>query len=137
MLCDDWFKVSFLKSLDQLENINWPDDSYDSSLGSRVRGYCKLPLDRLSVEALRLLISQKIGLIHIVPIALDMLERDILSAGDLYDGDLLQAVSSVDDEFWLEHALLNNRLVELRFEVEILQETINELLPKLQKRNFV
>ena len=66
-----------------------------------------------------------------------MLERDILSAGDLYDGDLLQAVSSVDDEFWLEHALLNNRLVELRIEVEILQETINELLPKLQKRNFL
>ena len=126
-----------MKSLDQLESKNWPDNSVDSNLGSRVRGYCKLPLDRLSVEALRLLISQKIGLIHIVPIALDMLERDILSAGDLYDGDLLQAVSSVDDEFWLEHALLNNRLVELRIEVEILQETINELLPKLQKRNFL
>jgi hypothetical protein len=56
-----------------------------------------------SVEDLRIMIGQGIGLSYLMPFALDALERNPLAQGDFYAGDLLAHVLRVDARFWSEH----------------------------------
>ncbi len=51
-------------------------------------------------EQIRLLISQKIGIEYLIGITIEKLERNILTACDFYEGDLLVAVSNLPIEFW-------------------------------------
>ena len=57
----------------------------------------------LTNEQIRLLISQKIGIEYLIGIALEKLERNILTECDFYEGDLLVAVSNLPTEFWNEN----------------------------------
>ena len=57
-----------------------------------------------------MLIGQQIGLIFLIPLALDRLEPDAFAAGDLYEGDLLHAVVRVPPEFWAAEPQLRSRL---------------------------
>lgn len=109
-----------------------------SFLANECRRLYTQPITKLTTENLRLLIGQKIGLDHLVPVALGFLEKDPLIGGDLYSGDLLQSVASVPEEFWAANPALNNRLVEVKIEVECLAKTINEdLVPALKNREFL
>lgn len=84
-----------------------------------------------------MLIGQKIGLKYLVPIALEYLENDPLSEGDMYKGDLLANLASIEEEFWVKYPELNNRLVEIKNELSDLAGIINdELLPALSKFNY-
>jgi hypothetical protein len=58
------------------------------------------PLRDFTVEDLRIMIGQQIGLLHLVPLALDRLRSDPLVAGGYYPGDLLASVFRVDGAFW-------------------------------------
>ena len=125
------------KSIEQLENKVWPDPDFNSHLVIECHRLRKLPISDLRIEDLRLLISQKIGLKHILPLAFDVLERNPLVAGDMYDGDLLFAVASVDSQFWDSNSDLNNRLVEIKDSLSILAGTINNvLLPLLNNFQY-
>ena len=109
-----------------------------SFLASECRRLYTQPITKLTTEDLRLLIGQKIGLDHLVPVALGVLEKDPLVGGKLYSGDLLQSVASAPEEFWAANPALNNRLVEVKIEVECLAKTINEdLVPVLKNRKFL
>lgn len=97
--------------------IDWGSkpDSFPTSLVER----CELALDRAvehqTPETLRLLIGQHIGLEHLVPVATNLLERDLFVSGDLYEGDLLQNCLRVPPEHWVDHPeqwLELNRLLE-------------------------
>jgi hypothetical protein len=55
------------------------------------------------VEELRLLITRQHSLHRYVPLALEILEENTLAEGDYYPGDLLQAVLSVDPNYWRAH----------------------------------
>lgn len=46
------------------------------------------------------MIGQDIGLPFLIPLALDILETNILAEGDYYGGDLLNAVLTSDCNFW-------------------------------------
>lgn len=48
------------------------------------------------------MISQKIGIEYLAELVIKKLELKILAEGDLYEGDLLQAVLSLPTEFWSE-----------------------------------
>jgi hypothetical protein len=50
------------------------------------------PIGALTVEDLRLLIGQNIGLTHLLPPAVEILRADPMAAGDFCEGDLLSAV---------------------------------------------
>ena len=63
-----------------------------------VRG---VPLDRLSVEDISKAVRQRIHVLHVVPLALRMLQSDPL-VGELYDGELLVALKSVPDTYWTQ-----------------------------------
>ena len=76
-----------------------------------------VPLKKLTVENLRMLVLQQIGLSHLVPIALDFIEKNPLVGGDFYSGDLLMSVASAPEEFCAAHQEPNNRLAEVKSEM--------------------
>ena len=125
------------KSLQDLEGpLDHSDDP--SYLASECRRLYEEPIAKLTTENLRVLIGQEIGLKHLIPVALDILDNNPLAGGKLYSGDLLQSVVSAPDDFWASNSVLNNRLVELKIEIEALAKTINEdIVPVLKKREFL
>ncbi|QNR84873.1 hypothetical protein H9N25_23870 [Pedobacter riviphilus] len=99
------------KSLEILENLKWPDENeYPTSLIKRCHEYRKIPINELTVEQLRTLISQDIGLEHLIPITIEILNKDILAEGDLYPGDLLESALKIDNAFWTNNINLKERL---------------------------
>ncbi|HTL18790.1 MAG TPA: contact-dependent growth inhibition system immunity protein [Patescibacteria group bacterium] len=109
------------KSLQQLEGQDWGEPTYDSRLVSECHRLRRVPLRRFSVEDLRVMIGQSIGLPYLVPLALEKLHRKPLAEGDYYAGDLLAAVLRAEPKFWHEHQ-------DLRQDVQqIGGETLNRL----------
>lgn len=89
------------KSIEQLENDYWKEPSeFPTNLVKRCFEYRKIKVTELTIEQIRLLISQKIGIEFLIGIALEKLEQNIIVEGDLYEGDLLDSVSKVSTEFW-------------------------------------
>ena len=88
------------KTLDQLERTAGGAPEYDSYLVqtcNRLRGK---PLIDYTVEDIRIMVGQNIGLKHLVPLALDVLGENPKAEGDFYEGDLLKALLSVEHSFW-------------------------------------
>lgn len=124
------------KSIEELEVDAWPVSKLDSHVVVESHRLRKVPLQDLSVEDLRLLIGQKIGLEYTIPLAIERLEENPLVAGAMYRGDLLANVIRLPGTFWQSHPDLNNRLVEIKFELEAVSETIEELLPSISSFEF-
>jgi len=68
---------------------------------------------QFSVEDLRIMIGQNIGLQYLVPLALEHLQKNPLAEGDFYPGDLMKAVLSADSSFWREHPQWRNEIEEI------------------------
>ncbi|MCK0157917.1 contact-dependent growth inhibition system immunity protein [Cellulophaga sp. F20128] len=92
------------KSIEQLEKDIWKNPSeFPTDLVEKCYHYRKISIAVLTNEQIRLLISQKIGIEYLIGIALEKLERNILTECDFYEGDLLVAVSNLSNEFWNEN----------------------------------
>ena len=90
--------------LDALERPSWgpaPDDS--TFLIRRCHELRTKPLNKFTVEDLRIMIGQQLGLEYLTPIALRVLKENPWAAGDMYEGDLLEAVLRIKPEFWVEN----------------------------------
>jgi hypothetical protein len=111
-------------TLEDVEGVRWGEPEFDSSLVRRCHELRRIPMRSFTVEDLRLLIGQKIGLSVLLPLALERLERDPLAEGDRYAGDLLAAVLRVNSDFWRRHPDLHTRLegVVLRLTAEQREE---------------
>lgn len=90
------------QTLEELENERWTDSPEDSFLMSRCTALRRKPIGDFEIEDLRIMIGQNIGLRHLVPLAVERLERDIFAAGDLYRGDLLGVVLRADRAYWMQ-----------------------------------
>jgi hypothetical protein len=115
------------KNLDELEGIVWNKPESDSHL---VQVCCKLrqtPLNLFKVEDLRIMIGQNIGLLHLIPLVIEVLKINPLAEGDYFAGDLLEAVINANTEFWKDNLALKKRIED------IISNTINNLQTKLQK----
>ncbi|HEV8112383.1 MAG TPA: contact-dependent growth inhibition system immunity protein [Planctomycetota bacterium] len=88
------------KTLDELDPPVWGPASGGSYLITTCHQLRTKPIGEFSTEELRLMIGQQIGLDWLVPLALDVLERDPLTQGDLFPGDLLASVLRVDGSWW-------------------------------------
>ena len=120
------------KSIEQLEKDIWKNPSkFPTDMVEKCYRYRKISIAELTNEQIRLLISQKIGVEYLIGIALEKLERNILTECDFYEGDLLVAVSSLPTEFWNDNKtefltfknivernseLIKNELGEKKFE---------------------
>lgn len=91
------------KSLRELEHSDWGEPTYDSHLVTTIHRLRRVPLCQFTVEHLRIVIGQNIGLQYLIPIALEHLGKDPLGEGDFYPGDLLKMVLTADPDFWREH----------------------------------
>lgn len=87
------------RTLDELDPPVWGEPTYDSYLVTTCHRLRRKPLTEFSTEDLRIMIGQGIGLRWLVPLALEVLEKDPLAAGDFYSGDLLAAVLRVGPGF--------------------------------------
>jgi hypothetical protein len=90
-------------SLQDLEGDDWPEPTHESYLVQTVYALRRKPLDAFTVEDLRIMLGQSVGINHLVPLALGQLERDPFVAGDFYPGDLLGVVMGVGAAYWRSH----------------------------------
>jgi hypothetical protein len=108
-------------TLQQLDGKDWgepkPEDTRLIRECLRLR---RVQLKKLTVEDLRLLIGQEIGMDHLLPLALEILRQDPFAEGDCYAGDLLVNVLGVSAVFWRQNpdweaevASIGRRAVEL------------------------
>jgi CDI immunity proteins len=88
------------ETLERLEGDVWSSPEFDSSLVLTVHQLRKKPLADFTTEDLRIVIGQGVGLVHLIPIAISVLEKEPLAEGDFYPGDLLASV--VRNRSWLE-----------------------------------
>jgi hypothetical protein len=91
------------KSLESLEKHIWSDLNSDkqSYLIITCNKLRKKPLIEFTVEDMRIMIGQDIGLKFLIPLAIDKLREDILAEGDCYKGDLLKNVLRSDKKYWI------------------------------------
>ncbi|UGT64238.1 contact-dependent growth inhibition system immunity protein [Nocardia asteroides] len=79
-------------SIEQLEG-RWPESDPDASRLIRVvHGLRRLPISALTAEDLRILLGQREAVSAVLPRALDLIDADPLTSGDMYPGDLLVVV---------------------------------------------
>ena len=91
----------------------------------RVEGRIDAAIGEFTTEDLRIMIGQNIGLPFPVPIALETLENDPLSEGDLYPGDLLKSVLTAERDFWAREPALRDRVAALLDSLESVPDTIH------------
>jgi hypothetical protein len=85
------------------------------------------PIGELTVEDMRLLIGQSIGLAHLLPLALKVLRANPMAEGHMYEGDLLSAVITRNPAVWTESP-------ELAREFRAIAAELTDLPPQLQQK---
>lgn len=129
--------VDRTRTLEQLEKDVWPHNSFDTYVVQESQSLRRIPIGELSVEDLRLLIGQGMGLPFLVPLALDVLSENPFAHGARYPGDLLASLLKVPDAFWEEHPELNNDVVELAADVNwVLEFFASNVCPVLARFTF-
>lgn len=125
------------KSLQQLENKDWGEPNYSSHLVETCHRLRRKPVGEFTVEDLRIMIGQDIGLPYLIPLALVVLRDEPLADGDFYKGDLLRAVLKVRHDFWQENpdlwTQLNSIAQGVEQHIEWLQKTF---LPSIEKFRY-
>ena len=116
------------KSVEELENDYWEEpEEFPIGLVKRCHEYRKIPLNQLTTEQIRALISQEIGIKYLIGLAIEKLKRNVLEEGDFYPGDLLKAVSKIPSGYWNEHSSERMILKEsIEFNAELIQNELGE-----------
>ncbi|MFD3591464.1 contact-dependent growth inhibition system immunity protein [Nocardia sp. NPDC058640] len=77
----------------------WPEPDQNATRMIRtVHGLRRIPIQSLEPEGLRVLATQRVSLLNVLPRVLDVLDRNPLASGDLYPGDLLVATLRLGGE---------------------------------------
>src|SRR5262245_43972783 len=98
------------RTLDELEGVEWGEPTYPSSLVTTCHRLRKVPIGQMSVEDLRILLGQSIGVPYLLPLALEILSANPLAEGDYYPGDLLSSVLYLDSQTWRQYPEWAERL---------------------------
>lgn len=102
------------RSLEDLEGVRWPAAPANSTrLVTTVHALRRKKLGALTVEDLRMLIVQGVGLPFLLPLALEVLRGDPLAEGKYYEGDLLSAVVGREPASWAMFPDLADELVAI------------------------
>ncbi|WP_329453711.1 contact-dependent growth inhibition system immunity protein (plasmid) [Streptomyces sp. NBC_01724] len=99
------------RSLEELEHDYWPAPSADDTrLITTAHALRRRPIGKLTVEDMRLLIGQDIGLPYLLPLAVEVLRENPMAEGHMYEGDLLSAVLTTNSSVWAESPELGREL---------------------------
>jgi len=93
------------KAIELLEKDVWqtPTEEDATNLVKKCHALRKKVLNDFTVEDFRLMVSQNIALDYLIPLAIEVLTDDLFAEGDYYEGDLLNAVLTIEKGFWLTH----------------------------------
>jgi hypothetical protein len=111
------------KSIESLVKKNYgsvPDD--ESSIVQRLWRLRGVPINEFQVDDVRFMIIQGVGLPYLLMEAIDLLKVNLLTEGNYYEGDLLNAVLQIGETQWKQHpwywhevdTLIRDRLDHLR-----------------------
>lgn len=117
----------------------WTDripDEEDSQVVRRSYQLMSLPIDEFQVEDVRLCVSQRLGLIAVIPKAIEMLGNDLLCEGDYYPGDLLAAVLKLDERDWKGSEAELEKFIVLLGDVEA-QVSASDFLADFMKAELI
>ena len=118
------------RTLEQLDGEVWPEpNATDTRLVRECHRLRRVPVGDLTINDLRELIGQQIGIEWLVPLALGHLDNDPL-AGELYPGDVLNAVLRCDQVYWNENPAQLIALWRVRDALEQLQTEASKLLAR-------
>ena len=104
-------QVQLDKNLSELESSVWGEPEFDSHVVRECHRLRTVPLRAFTIEDLRLMIGQEIGLEYLVPLAIEHLEANPFVEGDYYPGDLLASVVGMSVDFWTTHSDLRLKLL--------------------------
>ncbi|QKV96430.1 hypothetical protein HUT19_35885 [Streptomyces sp. NA02950] len=91
------------RTLEELDGVRWPDAPADATgLVRTVHALRHKKLGELTVEDLRTLIAQDVGLPFLLPLALEVLRDEPLAEARYYEGDLLSVVLRSDPAVWAQ-----------------------------------
>lgn len=103
--------LTAVTTIEQIEREVWPDPGPDAGfLVRRCTELRRKPVAEFTVEDLRILLGQEIGVDVLLPLAVRILLRDPLAEGDYYPGDLLSNVLRLPDAAWSELRAERRRL---------------------------
>ncbi len=101
------------KTLQELDERDWGEPTFPSYVVVNCHRLRRVPLQGFTTEDLRLTIGQtnifRDALPYLVPLALEQLEINPIASGNFYEGDLLENVGRVPDDFWNAHPDLKAR----------------------------
>ena len=107
-------KTNINKTLEDLEKNVWESPSSDSTgLVIRCHTLRKKKLKDFEAGDLRVMISQSISLKYLVPMALDVLKKDLFIDSEIYEGDLLRALLKSRKDFWSKNTSLKQKVILL------------------------
>ncbi len=123
--------VQLRKSLVDLVEFEVLREPSEHNLINLINKYAHVNLKDLSIEGLRMLVSQGLGLKYCVPIALRKLTTNFFAEGDYYEGDLFIAVSSIDSDFWSDFQSEKKLFITLlrKNKEEIIRRKFDRKLP--------
>ena len=109
------------KSIEEHEGCVWSEWEFETAMVERVYRLRKLRLGQLKADDIRLLIGQGISEKILLPIALEILESDLLIETDYYSGDLLVTVSRLNrqllDDFCMQKLkIIATKAMQIGFE---------------------
>ncbi|MEH0154847.1 contact-dependent growth inhibition system immunity protein [Limibacter armeniacum] len=90
-----------------------PSKDNSSSIEQRAYRLYYLGLESFDYDDIRFMIGQRLGLKLLVPIAIDLLEKEPLLEANYYEGDLLSAVLKLPENFWNYQPMLKDRVSTL------------------------
>lgn len=123
-----YISIDMDKTLEELEGRVQEKSVFESHLIVTCEALRKKKLCHFTEEDLRIMIGQKQDLGYLVPMALDVLEENLLAKGDYYNGDLLEAVINVPNDFWEEHVTYREDLrLLIKEKIDFLKELLNKL----------
>ncbi|PZR23508.1 MAG: hypothetical protein DI535_23800 [Citrobacter freundii] len=88
------------RSIEQLQYNGRDEAGSPAGVAARFHQFVRVPVKDLSIEQIRLLLSQDVGTIFLLDKTLQLLETDILADGDFYPGDLLSAALNINRIYW-------------------------------------
>jgi hypothetical protein len=121
------------KTLEQLEKDIWENPIGETFLITRCCELRKKKLEDFTIENLRIMIGQQIGLQYLIPIAIEKLQHNPMAMGDFYEGDLLRNVLRINTEYWNENKEYWQKMKEIIKEIDF---EICEIKSDLSKFNY-
>jgi hypothetical protein len=124
-------KIDRNKSIEELEGNVWPEPDFNSQLVTRCHALRIKALKALTTEDIRIMVGQYLELNYLIPEAINKLKENVLTAGDYYEGDLLEAVLKIKNDFWDINKELSNQINEIVNSINIKKIDQKELIDSI------